>query len=292
MTGAQVALIRFAALALGLAMSASALAAEPPAVPAPAPLARGIAANKAPSPLPQLLRPSLPLTPDWTLTHKPLRGRVLAAASLSDIVLRPKEVILSFDDGPTTGRTEGVLQILDDFGVKAIFMMVGKMAELHPQSAQAVALDGQTIGTHTYDHANLSKLAPEAAFEEIQHGKDAVAAAIAPVKGTVTNFFRFPYLASTWYLQASLYFENTIVLGISVDSDDYTRSTPAAALTQMVARLDKVGKGIVLFHDIHPKTLVILPAFLQALSDRGYTVVQLVPKAPDTLSQPIITASR
>ena len=284
------AFIRSAALALGLLISASASAAEAP-VPASGPIAGGLANNKTPVPLPQL-RPSLPLAEDWTLTHKPLRGRVLAAASLSDIVLQPKEVILSFDDGPTTGRTEGVLKILDDFGVKAIFMMVGKMAELHPQSAQAVALDGQTIGTHTYDHANLSKLPPEAAFQEIQHGKDAVQAVIAPVKGTVTNFFRFPYLASTWYLQASLYFESTVVLGISVDSDDYTKSSPQAALKQMLARLDKVGKGIVLFHDIHAKTQVILPAFLQALSDRGYTVVQLVPKTPGVLTEPIITASR
>ena len=271
-------------------MSATALAAEPPAT-SGGPLAGRLAANKAPVPFP-LLRPALPLTGDWTLTHRPLRGRVLAAASTTDIVLHRKEVILSFDDGPTTGRTEGVLRILDDFGVKGIFMMVGKMAELHPQSAQAVALDGQTIGTHTYDHANLSKLPPEAAFQEIQHGKDAVAAVLAPVKGSVTNFFRFPYLASTWYLQASLYFENTVVLGIQVDSDDYTKSSPKVALEQMLARLDKVGKGIVLFHDIHPKTLVILPAFLQALSDRGYTVVQLVPKAPGVLSEPIITASR
>ena len=77
-----------------------------------------------------------------------------------------------------------------------------------------------------------------------------------------------------------------------MDSDDYTKSSPQAALKQMLARLDKVGKGIVLFHDIHAKTQVILPAFLQALSDRGYTVVQLVPKTPGVLTEPIITASR
>jgi peptidoglycan/xylan/chitin deacetylase (PgdA/CDA1 family) len=245
-----------------------------------------------PSQLQAALRPSLPLWQDWTETHPSLRGRTLAAASAQDIVLHPKEVIITFDDGPTTGRTEGVLKILDDFGIKAVFMMVGKMAELHPQSAQAVALDGQTVGTHTYGHANLSKLDPQAALDEIRHGQQAVAAVLAPVNATPSPFFRFPYLAQTWILQACLYAENTMVLSVQIDSDDYMKDNTAQMLDHLLARLDKVGKGIVLFHDIHPKTLVILPQFLQALSDRGYNVVQLVAKTNTPFDQPVVTASR
>jgi peptidoglycan/xylan/chitin deacetylase (PgdA/CDA1 family) len=249
-------------------------------------------AKAAAARLPHRLRPSLPLLADWTATHPALRGRTLAAATDADIVLQPHEVILTFDDGPTTGRTDGVLKILDDFGVKATFMMVGKMAELHPESARAVALDGQTIGTHTYDHPNLSKLSPEAAFEEIQHGKDAVAAVLAPVGAAPTSFFRFPYLAETWLLEACLYVDGTIALGVQIDSDDYFNDSPQRMLKHLLARLDHEGKGIVLFHDIHAKTLVVLPQFLQALSDRGYTVVQLVAKTPSVFSEPVVTASR
>lgn len=250
-----------------------------------------VAAVEPMQPLPETLRPSLPLLENWTQTHKPLRGRTLAAASDADIVLHPHEVILTFDDGPTNGRTAGVLKILDDFGVKATFMMVGKMAELHPDAARAVALDGQTIGTHTYDHPNLSRLTPDEAMADIRHGQQAVAAVLAPIKAAPSPFFRFPYLARTWFLEASLYVENIIVLGVQIDSDDYMKDSPAQMMKHLLARLDQKGRGIVLFHDIHPKTLVILPQFLQALSDRGYTVVQLVAKRPSIFDQPVITAS-
>jgi len=283
--------MRIAVLAAGLAFVAPAAAAKLD------PLTTGSASVPAVTRpvglrLPHALRPSLQPLANWLATHPALRGRTLAAATDADIVLQPREVILTFDDGPTTGLTNGVLKILDEFGIKATFMMVGKMAELHPESARAVALDGQTIGTHTYDHPNLAKLTPAAAFDEIKHGQDAVAAVLAPIGAVPSPFFRFPYLAQTWLLEACLYEEGTIALGVQIDSDDYFRDSPQQMLKNLLARLDHEGKGIVLFHDIHPKTLVVLPQFLRALSDRGYTVVQLVAKKPSVFTEPVVTASR
>jgi peptidoglycan/xylan/chitin deacetylase (PgdA/CDA1 family) len=284
-------LARYAAAALALAGTAPALAAAVKphrALSAQPPLV----AMLKPGQLPQLpLRASMPLLDDWLKAGDELRGRTLAAASASDIVLHRHEVILSFDDGPTTGRTEGVLKILDRFGVKAIFMMVGKMAELHPASARAVALDGMTIGTHTYDHPDLARLPPAAAFAEIAHGQQAVATVLAPTGVTPGPFFRFPYLASTWLEQAALYAENIVIMPVNIDSDDYMRDGPRTMLRHLLARLDHEGKGIVLFHDIHPKTLIILPQFLEALAARGYKVVQLVPGKASPFTAPAVTAS-
>jgi hypothetical protein len=45
-------------------------------------------------------------------------------------------------------------------------------------------------------------------------------------------------------------------------------------------------------HDIHPKTVEILPLFLQALEERGYSVVQLVPARRPPFGVPLRTASR
>jgi peptidoglycan/xylan/chitin deacetylase (PgdA/CDA1 family) len=290
--GAALRLAHYAVATLAFAAGASpalATSVKPHrAVPARPPLV----AMLKPSELPQLpLRASMPLLDNWLKAGDGLRGRTLAAASAADIVLNRHEVILSFDDGPTIGRTEGVLKILDRFGVKAIFMMVGKMAELHPQSARAVALDGMTIGTHTYDHPDLARLPPAAAFAEIAHGQQAVAAALESTGVMPGPFFRFPYLASTWLEQAALYAENIVVMPVNIDSDDYMRDSPKTMLRQLLARLDHEGKGIVLFHDIHPKTLVILPQFLEALAARGYKVVQLVPKTPGVFTEPAVTAS-
>jgi peptidoglycan-N-acetylglucosamine deacetylase len=288
--GAALRFVRYAIAALAF-MAASSVLAGPRPVTVRSTRPPLVAVLKPEQVLRPPLRPSMPLLDNWLRAGDALRGRTLAVASAADIVLKPHEVILSFDDGPTTGRTEGVLKILDQFGVKAIFMMVGKMAELHPESARAVALDGQTIGTHTYDHPDLTKLAPTAAFEEIRHGQQAVAAVLAPIGMAPGPFFRFPYLASTWLLQAALYADNTVVMPVNIDSDDYMRDSPKTMLHHLLARLDHEGKGVVLFHDIHPKTLIILPQFLEALAERGYTVVQLVARTPGVFTQPAVTAS-
>lgn len=44
-------------------------------------------------------------------------------------------------------------------------------------------------------------------------------------------------------------------------------------------RLEALGKGILLLHDIHPATAAALPGLLQQLKDDGFHIVQVVPAA-------------
>jgi hypothetical protein len=44
-------------------------------------------------------------------------------------------------------------------------------------------------------------------------------------------------------------------------------------------RLEASGKGILLLHDIHPKTVAALPGLLKELKDKGFHIVQVVPAA-------------
>ncbi len=62
--------------------------------------------------------------------------------------------------------------------MKATFLMLGNAAEAHPELAREVALRGHTIGSHTYDHADLTKLGRQAALAEIVRGEEAVAKAL------------------------------------------------------------------------------------------------------------------
>ncbi len=74
----------------------------------------------------------------WMRPRNPmgLAGRDIEVSSLKDIALANKEVVLSFDDGPVPGKTERILATLNDFGVKATFLMVGEMAQAHPAIAR------------------------------------------------------------------------------------------------------------------------------------------------------------
>ncbi|MGV8833767.1 MAG: polysaccharide deacetylase family protein [Devosia sp.] len=219
-----------------------------------------------------------------------LGGRTLAVSSTADIILRPGEVVLTFDDGPRAGKTNQILATLDQFGVKATFLMLGSAAQAHPELAQQVALHGNTVGSHTFDHVDLSSLSRQEALNEIAKGERAVAQALAGVGKQLSPFFRFPYLSQTGFLRTNLMQGSIIVLDVDIDSKDYYKDSPDVVTERTLARLDQRGSGIILFHDIHQRTVALLPDFLTALEQRGYSVVRLVPKNTGVFGRDVITA--
>ena len=228
--------------------------------------------------------------PERIFASGTLGGRTLAVASTGEIVLRPGEVILTFDDGPRPGKTDEILATLDQFGVKATFLMLGSAAKAHPQLAQQVALKGHTVGSHTYDHTDLTTLSRQAAMDEIARGEQAVADALAGAGHAPAPFFRFPYLAQSGFLRTSLLQGSVVVLDVDIDSKDYFKDSAEAVAARTLARLEARGSGIILFHDIHQRTVDMLPAFLAQLEERGYTVVRLVPRDGGVFGRDLVTA--
>jgi peptidoglycan/xylan/chitin deacetylase (PgdA/CDA1 family) len=228
--------------------------------------------------------------PERLFSHSSLVGRTIMVGSTAEIALAPGEVILTFDDGPRPGKTEAILDTLDGYGVSGTFMMLGRAALTHPELAQSVALRGHTIGTHTYDHARLTELSNAEAAAEIARGEEAVATALAPIGQGPSRFFRFPYLAQTGVMRTSLMASNVIVLDVDIDSKDYFDDAPETVMMRTLERLDAQGSGIILFHDIHDRTVAMLPAFLEALRTRGYSVVRLRAKDDALFGRDIITA--
>jgi peptidoglycan/xylan/chitin deacetylase (PgdA/CDA1 family) len=217
-----------------------------------------------------------------------LAGRTLEVATTADIILRPGEVILTFDDGPRPGKTPLILDALDRYGVKATFLMLGSAAQANPNLAQQVARRGHTVGSHTFDHVNLAGLSRQAALDEITRGEAAVAAALGGED--LAPFFRFPYLSQTGYLRTSLLQGDMVVLDVDIDSKDYYKDSAAVVTARTLERLDARGSGIILFHDIHQRTVDMLPGFLAELEARGYSVVRLVPKSQGIFGRSVITA--
>ncbi len=219
-----------------------------------------------------------------------LTGRALQVASTADIVLKPREVILTFDDGPRPGKTPAILDALDAHGVKATFLMLGSAAKAHPRLAQQVAQRGHSVGSHTYDHVDLTTLGRHEAMDEIVRGENAVAEALGAGGQALSPFFRFPYLAQSGYLRTSLLHGDMVVLDVDVDSKDYYMDSAAVVMQRTLDRLEARGSGIILFHDIHQRTVDMLPGFLAELSARGYSVVRLAPKNTGVFSRSVITA--
>ncbi|KKB10270.1 hypothetical protein VE26_04630 [Devosia chinhatensis] len=219
-----------------------------------------------------------------------LSGRTLEIASAADIMLRPGEVILTFDDGPREGKTSAILDTLDKHGVKATFLMLGSAAKANPQLARSVADRGHTIGSHTYNHVDLTTLTRQQAMDEIVRGEIAVSDALAGAGQGLSPFFRFPYLSQTSYLRTSLSQSDMVVLDVDIDSKDYYKDPAWVVAERTLAQLEQRGSGIILFHDIHQRTVDLLPAFLDELAAGGYKVVRLVPGKSGIFGRSMITA--
>lgn len=190
--------------------------------------------------------------------------------------LQPKEVVLTFDDGPQKFSTEGVLAALAAQCTKATFFTIGKMALGYPEIIREVAQAGHTIGTHTWSHQAISKLKTfDEGRDEIERGISAVKRAVG---GPVSPFFRYPTLKDTPDSLAHLNKRNIAMFSTDIDSFDFKLQPPEALVKGVMEKLEKKGKGILLMHDIHKNTAKALPLLLTQLKEKGYKVVHLTAK--------------
>src|SRR5438552_5951510 len=104
--------------------------------------------------------------------------------------LQPKEVVLTFDDGPLPNRTTAILAALEAQCTKATFFSVGKVAGGYPEILRDVAKAGHTIGGHTVNHKDLSKMKIDEAKDEIERSFSIIHRAVG---GPTAPFFRFPF---------------------------------------------------------------------------------------------------
>src|SRR6266487_5143567 len=197
--------------------------------------------------------------------------------------LRPKEVVLTFDDGPWPHNTPAVLAALATHCIKATFFPIGKHAIWHPEILRQVAQDGHTIGSHTWSHADLSKKSPEEAKREIEIGASAVHMAVG---GKTAPFFRFPALRHPPEMVTYLGQRNVGIFSCDMDSFDFAMRKPDQVIRSVMNKLAEHGKGIILMHDFQRATAEALPELLNQLKANGYKIVHMVPKAPlQTLAQ-------
>ena len=195
--------------------------------------------------------------------------------------LDDKEVVITFDDGPLPPYTDQVLDILATQCVKATFFMVGEMAHSFPATVRRVYEQGHTIGTHSDHHPiGFGKLPLERMHSEIDGGIADVSAAFGGDSRYLAPFFRIPGLERSDLLESELAERGLIIFSADVVADDWHRDiTPAKITALAMSRLEARGKGILLLHDIHAKTVAALPGLLQQLKQQGFRVVQVVPSA-------------
>jgi len=189
--------------------------------------------------------------------------------------LNDHEVVLTFDDGPWLNNTPMVLKALADQCIRATFFPIGLHSTYYPEILKQVAAAGNTIGSHTWSHKDLSKLSIEDAKREIEMGMSAVRTSLG---APFAPFFRFPALRHPPELVTYLGQRNVAIFSADFDSFDFKMHRPEQVVKSVMEKLTKHGKGIILMHDFQKATAHALPEILAKMKAAGFKVVHMVPR--------------
>jgi peptidoglycan-N-acetylglucosamine deacetylase len=191
------------------------------------------------------------------------------------------EVVITFDDGPIPPRSTKVLEILASECVKATFFLVGEMARAHPEAVRQIEAAGHTIGTHSETHPLTFHKMPEAkAEQQINAGIASVASALND-RSRLAPFFRIPGFLRRDSVEQYLASQHLMTWCADFPADDWMKISPDEVVKRALERLEENGKGILLLHDIHPRTVEALPVILSELKRRGYRIVHVLPASPE-----------
>lgn len=250
----------FAAAMLGLASSLAALP-----------------AFSADCPRPDALGVSRTLVVD--AKEHPLIGSMQYRETLP---LNDGEVVLTFDDGPIPKHSYQVLDILARECVKATFFLVGNQAKANPDGVRKVLAAGHTIATHSQSHPyGMQRLPLDRAKAEIDGGIASVTAALGDQAAAISPFFRIPGLARNDGIEEYARSKGLQIWSADFPADDWRPVSSKRVYDLAMQRLAAKGKGILLLHDIQPRTVAALPNILRDIKARGYRIVHVVPASPE-----------
>ncbi len=213
----------------------------------------------------------------------PIIGTMQYAKTLP---LADREVVLTFDDGPLPKYSNQILDILAAHCAKATFFLVGRQAKDNPEGVRKVRDAGHTVATHSQNHpVGMDRLPLDRSKQEIEQGIASVTAALGD--GTApAPFLRIPGLRVNNGIEEFAASKGLQLWSADFPADDWRDVSANRVYELAMQRLERKGKGILLLHDIQPRTVAALPRILSELKTRGYRIVHVVPATPDRPATP------
>lgn len=173
-----------------------------------------------------------------------------------------KKIYLTFDDGPTEGVTESVLEILASYNAKATFFCVGQQVERNTKIFQQIINEGHAVGNHTYSHKKGWKTKNEDYYQEVKKTSELVN----------TKLFRPPY-GKISRKQISYLSKDFKIIMWDVLSYDYDKTLSNEICYKNVINNAKNG-SIIVFHDSKKAQENVLPTLTRVLkyySAKGFS---------------------
>ncbi len=189
---------------------------------------------------------------------------------------QPREIYLTFDDGPSTVVTGRILDILLKEGVPATFFITGERVFGREEVLRRIHDEGHAIGVHTYSHRYDAIYSSDRAFlEDVRK----CAEIIEKVTGEKPKLYRFPGGGRHDRFEALLReMGYETVLWNAVCGDEEIPHADAATLERRAIETAKGKKKVVLLlHDSapHKATAEALPKIIEHFRDEGYVFKSL-----------------
>lgn len=198
-----------------------------------------------------------------------------------------KIAYLTFDDGPTWYNTPRILDILENYGIKATFFVVGKSIERFPKRLKEIYDSGNAIGCHSYSHAYSKIYSSADAFHaDMQRWHDAVSGELG--EDFACSLYRMPggtltarKFADYDAIREALADRGFRIFDWNMSNNDVWSRTKAGGLSpveyekqcfeEQLRQLDGTGRLlIILMHETYSSTVDMLPWAIELLIDKGY----------------------
>lgn len=196
------------------------------------------------------------------IEQPPLAYRILFPEALWRIKRRGAKVVyLTFDDGPIPEVTPWVLDLLDKYGIKATFFLVGDNVRRSPELFEEIKRRGHSYGNHTMHHLQGMKVSSLRYMRDITEADSLID----------STLFRPPHGVLRWAQAAAIKNHYNIVMYDLVTRDYSKKLTPERVL-ENVKRYARNG-SIIVFHDslkARENLTYALPRAIEWLKSQGY----------------------
>jgi len=193
---------------------------------------------------------------------------------ISEVDTKSKKIALTFDDGPTRGKTDALLNILDASNVKATFFLTGNEIEKNFDEAVKIVKSGHDVANHSYSHKRMVFRSIEFVSNEIKKTNEL----IRETGFSKEIYFRPPYGRKLFNLPRYLEKEDikTIMWNVAPDSD-LPLSASVEELVEHALENTKPG-SIILMHtmyDSRKNSLNSISRIISELKEIGYEFVTI-----------------
>jgi len=178
-----------------------------------------------------------------------------------------KVIAISFDASWGADKTIPILDILDRYGVKTTFFLVGNWVDKYPDMVREIFARGHEIGNHSDTHAHMSQLSEQGIRDELRIMSDKV----EKLTGVRPSLFRPPYGDYNDRVIRVSRMEGYEAVQWSIDSLDWKDRGTQDIIKQCTYRVE--NGDIVLFHNDSNDIVNALPTVIEHYQQLGYSII-------------------